>query len=100
MVELRVPIADRRVIATEGKLEMVALVVADQAALHLDIETGGRGGAGAGIGAGRHADFPEVRHVGRERGADVGDELSLIEPGVGAVLVTRAVVDVAEAGHL
>src|SRR6185312_6991905 len=67
VVEFGVPIADRRVITAERNLEMVALIVADNGALHFGVKAGCGGRPCAAIGSCRQAEFSEIGNARGKR---------------------------------
>src|SRR5260221_2783970 len=93
-----VPVIDRGLIAPDGQFQLVAMVVANDAALDLDVESRRGRRAHARVGACCKTQLAEISDLRAERGAEMQYELPLVESAFGAALVGGGEIDVAEAG--
>src|SRR5229473_352590 len=90
-MEGRVPVADRRVVAPEGQLEIVVVVVANDRSFHFH---------GIASRLGIECKFAEVSDFTRERRSKVKIELAEVEAARRPLLVRRGKVHVPEASNL
>ena len=79
MMERCIPVVDRRMIATERDLKIIALGEAYGGSLHFDIEARCSWRAGTGVRSGREAQFAKKTDPGRQGGTEVEYELALLE---------------------
>ena len=79
VMEGGVPVVDRRVIAAERHLELIALVEPHDHALDFDVESRRRRRAGAGVGPRGEADLAEERDARRQLRRHVQHELAEAE---------------------
>src|SRR5439155_13579449 len=80
MVKRGVPPVDRRVIAAEGRLQLVAVIEPDDDAFDFRVEAGRGRRAGARVRPGGERQFAENIHARRQGCREMEHELSFAEP--------------------